>query len=65
MMMVMIQEARIRNKEDVEGSVIRENSEDPQDSGAYGSDYGEDHGTVEEPMPRRAPGKRSMIPQRK
>ena len=36
--------ARIRNKEDVEGSVIRENSEDPQDSGAYGSDYGEDHG---------------------
>ena len=36
--------ARVRNKEDVEGSVIRENSEDPQDSGAYGSDYGEDHG---------------------
>ena len=24
--------------------MIRENSEDPQDSGAYGSDYGEDHG---------------------
>jgi len=36
--------ARVRNKEDVEGSVIRKNSEDPQDSGAYGSDYGEDHG---------------------